>query len=167
MTSVLEAYMPPVAHDSNREQPQAWVRVQGGARWRDILRITLPEGYVPNVMTNHFGISVGGLLSVGGFGSRTPWHGLVCDNVLALDVVDGRGELLRCTPTNEHADVMAAVLGGLGQFGLIASATIPLHAVSIQGTTQFHCYYGCWYGVKCCFVACSMLIEITTCGAVN
>jgi FAD/FMN-containing dehydrogenase len=47
------------------------------------------------------------------------------DNVHKLQVVTGEGYLLTCSPTHE-ADLFHAILGGLGQFGLITRAHIRL-----------------------------------------
>lgn len=68
---------------------------------------------------------MGGTLSVGGIGGATSHHGLLVDNVLSLEVVTGTGELVRCSPA-ARPDLFHAVLGGLGQFGVITRATVRL-----------------------------------------
>jgi FAD/FMN-containing dehydrogenase len=47
------------------------------------------------------------------------------DNVLALDVVTGRGETITCSPLS-NADLFQTVRAGLGQVGVIVRATLKL-----------------------------------------
>lgn len=101
------------------------VVVDAGATWRSVLEAALPRGLTPPVLTNYLDLSVGGTLSVGGIGGTTHRYGLQTDNVLELEVVTGNGEQLTCSP-NERADLFDAVRAGLGQFGIIARATIGL-----------------------------------------
>ena len=58
---------------------------------------TLPRGLTPPVLTDYLNLSVGGTLAVGGVGATTPRYGLQSDNVLEIDVVTGRGEVLTCS----------------------------------------------------------------------
>jgi FAD/FMN-containing dehydrogenase len=99
--------------------------VEAGARWSDVLRAALAQGLTPPVLTDYIELSVGGTLSVGGIGGHTQHHGLQADNVLELDVVTGKGELVTCSETQRRA-LFDAVLGGLGQFGIIVRATLKL-----------------------------------------
>ncbi|CAD6240290.1 unnamed protein product [Miscanthus lutarioriparius] len=64
----------------------------------------------------------------GGVASTPAGAGLVAaliSNVLELDVVTGTGEVVTCSK-HKDADLFDAVLGGLGQFGIITRARIPL-----------------------------------------
>ncbi len=99
--------------------------VEAGAQWLDLIKATLAEGQTPPVATDYLGLSVGGTLSVGGIGGASSHHGLLVDNVLSLEVVTGRGELVRCSPSVRPA-LFHAVLGGLGQFEVITRATVRL-----------------------------------------
>ena len=99
--------------------------VDAGVRWVDLVRATLPLGLTPPVLIGLLVPSVGGTLSVGGIGGTSQDYGLQVDNVLELEVVTGRGELRTCSPTRSRG-LFEAVLGGLGQFGIITRATIPL-----------------------------------------
>jgi cytokinin dehydrogenase len=62
----------------------------------------------PPVLADYLRLSVGGTLTVGGVGAMTARHGLQADNVLELDVVTGRGDLLTCSP-ERHPDLFDAV----------------------------------------------------------
>ena len=108
-------------HELN--ETSAWV--DAGMRWSKLLEATLPLGRGPPTMTDYIELSIGGCLSVGGIGGQTYRHGLQVDNVLELEVVTGRGELVRCSPS-ENAELFHAVRGGLGQFGIIVRARIKL-----------------------------------------
>jgi len=99
--------------------------VDAGVRWLDLLTATVAQGLTPRVLTDFLELSVGGVLQVGGVGGHAHHVGFVVDNVDELQVVTGEGHLQTCSPTH-NADLFNAVLGGLGQFGIIVSATIRL-----------------------------------------
>ncbi|MGR7026503.1 FAD-binding protein [Geodermatophilus sp. URMC 62] len=105
------------------------VRVQGGATWRQVLSRTVPLGWWPPVVTGYAGLSVGGTLSMGGIGAASFRHGPQVDHVVALQVVTGEGELRTCSPS-EHPELFSAVLGGVGQYGVIVEATLALTPVA-------------------------------------
>lgn len=104
--------------------PQGAV-VDAGVRWLDLLTATAAQGYTPPVLTDYLELSVGGVLQVGGIGGHSHHIGFAVDNVRGLQVVTGEGRVVTCSPSNE-ADLFNAVLGGLGQFGLIVRALLSL-----------------------------------------
>lgn len=100
------------------------VVVDAGATWKQVLEATLPHGLKPPLLTGFVGISVGGTLSVGG----APMHGRrggLGEQVRALQVVTGAGDIVDCSPTAEP-DLFEAMFGGLGQCGVITQATVDL-----------------------------------------
>lgn len=101
------------------------VRAGAGATWRQVVQHTVLHGMSPRVLTDYTDLSVGGTLSVGGLGMQSFRAGTLADNVLALDVVTGNGDLVSCSPTH-HADLFDACRAGLGQFGIIVGARIAL-----------------------------------------
>ncbi|KAK1320144.1 Cytokinin dehydrogenase 3 [Acorus calamus] len=103
----------------------SYADVSGGTLWVDLLKETLRHGLAPRSWTDYLYLSIGGTLSNGGISGQTFKHGPQISNVLQLDVVTGRGEAVTCSPT-ERFDLFNAVLGGLGQFGIITSARILL-----------------------------------------
>jgi FAD/FMN-containing dehydrogenase len=103
-------------------------RVQVGLRWKDLLAATVPLGLQPPVLTGFVGLSIGGTLSMGGIGAASFRFGAQVDNVIALDVVTGEGELVTCS-RDENALLFNAVLGGVGQYGIIVRAKLPLEEV--------------------------------------
>ena len=70
-------------------------------------------------------LSVGGTLVVGGVGGTTSRFGVQSDNVIAMDVVTGKGEKVTCS-ASRNADLFDAVRAGLGQVGVITRATLRL-----------------------------------------
>jgi FAD/FMN-containing dehydrogenase len=101
------------------------VVIDAGATWHEVLAATLPRGLVPPVLPDYLDLTVGGTLAVGGVGAMTSRFGVVSDNVLDLQVVTGRAELVTCS-SNRDADLFDAVRAGLGQVGVITRATLAL-----------------------------------------
>lgn len=89
-----------------------------GVLWREVVAAAVPLGLSPPVLTGYPHVSVGGTHSAGGWGMSSARHGAQIDNCLALDVVSGEGELVRCS-REEEPELFHHVLGGLGQFGII------------------------------------------------
>jgi FAD/FMN-containing dehydrogenase len=113
--------------------------VDAGVQWLDLIEATLERGQTPPVATDYLGLSIGGTLSLGGIGGATSHHGMLVDNVLALEVVTGEGALVRCSPS-VRPDLFHAVLGGLGQFAVITRATVKL--VPAETTARvYHLFY--------------------------
>ncbi|KAK6256805.1 hypothetical protein QUC31_000264 [Theobroma cacao] len=111
-------------------QPRVWAResyvdVWGGELWIDVLRSTLEYGLAPKSWTDYLYLSVGGTLSNAGISGQAFNHGPQISNVYELDVVTGKGELLTCSE-EQNPELFQAVLGGLGQFGIITRARISL-----------------------------------------
>jgi cytokinin dehydrogenase len=99
------------------------VTVDAGATWRDVLTASLPR--IPAGLPDYLDLSVGGTLAVGGVGTRVSRTGVLADNVLDMEVVTGRGEILTCSP-QDRADLFDAVRAGLGQVGVVTRATLAL-----------------------------------------
>lgn len=99
--------------------------VDAGARWSDVLRVTLPRGLTPPVLTDYLELTVGGTLSVGGLGGASHHYGAQTDNVLELEVVASAGTLVSCSPA-ENREVFDAVRAGRGRNGIITRARLLL-----------------------------------------
>ncbi|GLT79087.1 hypothetical protein SLA2020_505930 [Shorea laevis] len=93
--------------------------------WIDVLEATLKHGLAPVSWTDYLYITVGGTLSNAGISGQTFRSGPQISNVYEVDVITGEGQLLTCTAKN-NSELFHAVLGGLGQFGIITRARIPL-----------------------------------------
>ncbi|GER51426.1 cytokinin oxidase/dehydrogenase [Striga asiatica] len=93
--------------------------------WVDVLRATVKRGLAPVSWTDYLYLTVGGTLSNAGISGQSFLHGPQIANVLQLQVITGQGENLTCSP-NKNSELFHAVLGGLGQFGIITKARIIL-----------------------------------------
>jgi cytokinin dehydrogenase len=100
------------------------ILVQGGVVWKNLLATSVPLGVHPPVLTGFVGLSVGGTLSMGGIGAASFHAGAQVDNVLELEVVTGEGELRVCSPF-QNPLLFNAVVGGVGQYGVIVRAKLP------------------------------------------
>ena len=118
----------------NRIEPTAHgdLDVAGGARWREIVNVAVPNGHVPRVLTDYLGLSVGGTLSAGGFGSTSHEYGAQVDNVRELEVVTGAGDVFACS-AEKNTDLFDAVRGGVGQYGVVVRATIAMRPLPPRG----------------------------------
>jgi FAD/FMN-containing dehydrogenase len=98
-----------------------------GARWQDFDRETQAHGLATTGGTvGDTGIA--GLTLGGGFGWLEGKLGMTVDNLLAADVVLANGERVRASDA-ENADLLWALRGGGGNFGVVTSFTYRLHAV--------------------------------------
>jgi FAD/FMN-containing dehydrogenase len=92
--------------------------VEAGAKWSEVLGVTLAQGMTPPVLTDYLELSVGGTLVVGGVGGNTSAFGVQTDNVIGIEVVTGSGEKFSCSAAS-HSDLFNAIRAGLGQVGVI------------------------------------------------
>lgn len=99
--------------------------VDAGVKWEDLVTEAVALGLTPPVLTDYLGLSVGGVLSVGGIGGATHRQGMVVDNCLELTVVTGEGDVVTCS-ASQRPRLFRSVLGGLGQFAIIVQARLRL-----------------------------------------
>ncbi|CAN1750218.1 Cytokinin dehydrogenase 3, partial [Linum perenne] len=102
-----------------------FVDVAGGSLWMDVLNATLKEGVTPVTWTDFLYLTVGGTLSNAGIGGNTFRFGPQISNVLEMDVVTGKGDIITCS-ANNNPELFNGVLGGFGQFGVITRARLAL-----------------------------------------
>lgn len=82
-------------------------------------------------------VGISGLMLSGGMGPLVRKHGMSCDNLLSLDMVDANGEIIKATANNEHKDLFWACRGGgAGNFGIVTSMQIKVYPA--QKVTWFN-----------------------------
>ncbi|MFJ4364056.1 FAD-binding oxidoreductase [Streptomyces chartreusis] len=113
----------------------AWV--EGGCTWADVNHATHAFGLATTggiVSTT----GVGGLTTGGGLGHLARRCGLACDNLASIDLVTADGSFMTCTD-EQHEDLMWAVRGGGGNFGVVTSFAYRLHPIAdiLGGPTFF------------------------------
>jgi FAD/FMN-containing dehydrogenase len=102
-------------------------QVGGGATANDVLAAAAPFGLV--AATGTVGsVGIVGLTIGGGYGPLGGRIGLAADNLLGAEVVLADGSLVQADAENEP-DLFWALRGGGGNFGVVTSVRLRLHAV--------------------------------------
>ena len=115
-----------------KEPGKKQVAVKGGTRVRDVVKLLLKEGLAFRALPSHDAQSIAGILStdVHGtgnvHGTENEW-GFVSQSVMRLKLIDGKGEVHVCEPTD---DLFKAAIGGVGALGIITE-------VMVQGVERF------------------------------
>lgn len=99
--------------------------VEAGALWADVAKASFARGLSPIVVTDWLGVTVGGTISMGGFGFMSFRRGTQMDNLLELEVVTGEGNVVVCS-REDSPELFDAVRGTHGKFGIITRARVPL-----------------------------------------
>ncbi|MDF3042353.1 MAG: hypothetical protein K0Q71_5059 [Thermomicrobiales bacterium] len=102
--------------------------IGAGVRMLDCYRrlwshgVTLPLGTCP-------GVGIAGLTLGGGIGFLSRKYGLTCDNLLAVELVDAKGQTLRAS-AETHPELFWALRGGGGgNFGIATAFTFRVHPI--------------------------------------
>ena len=100
--------------------------IEGGVTTGQLNRAAAEHG-LATVIGNDGSVGVIGLILGGGYGPLMTRFGLACDSLLSAEVVLPGGEIVTCD-ANHSEDLFWALRGGGGNFGVVTSARIGLHA---------------------------------------
>ena len=98
---------------------QGWVDAEGLASFDALVEATLAHGVMPQVVPQLKTITVGGAVAGVGIEATSFRHGLVHDTLLEADVLLASGEVVTCTPDNEHRDLFLALPNSYGTLGYV------------------------------------------------
>lgn len=108
--------------DTERRQ----LDVEGLATQETIVAHCLPQGLLPQVTPELRHITIGGATVGIGIESSGFRHGFVHDGLIEADVLLPGGEVVTCSPDNEHGDLFHALPNSYGTLGYILRARIAL-----------------------------------------
>ena len=110
-----------------------------GVTLKQLIAVTLEQGYIPPVLPFYHELTVGGVLSAGGIGSASHKYGAFISNVYELQVLTADGTTHTCTRSHLPG-LFHGVLGTFGQFGIILRAGLSLIKAADNYQTHRLCY---------------------------
>jgi hypothetical protein len=112
----LDDYSGLVWKDPEKKQ----LAVKGGTRVREVVELLHKEGLAFEALPSHDAQSIAGILSTDVHGTGKEW-GFVSQSVERLRLIDGKGEIHECEPSD---DLFKAAIGGIGAVGIISEVVI-------------------------------------------
>jgi FAD/FMN-containing dehydrogenase len=97
-----------------------------GVPFNELVEQTLPLGLVPIVVPELETITVGGAVAGCSIESMSYVHGGFHDTCLEYEIITARGEVLICTPENEHSLIFQMMHGSFGTVGILSRLVFRL-----------------------------------------
>lgn len=117
---------------------QGTIRVETGVTIEQILKRTLPEGWVFPATPGTKFVSVGGALSNNIHGKNCLTVGNIGESVLSFLIMLADGQIVECSRT-KNEELFFSAIGGLGLLGIIVEAHIQLNqsssSLSVESVT--------------------------------
>ncbi len=104
-------------HVIDVDPARQWVDVEGSTSYETLVAATLPRGVMPSVVPQLKAITVGGAAAGVGIEATSFREGLVHDTMLELEVLLADGEIVFCTPHNDHRDLFFGFPNSYGTLG--------------------------------------------------
>lgn len=111
-----------------------------GVTFADLFAATLPLGLAPIVVPELPTITIGGAVSGWSLDSTSFKYGGFHDTCLEYELVTARGDVLRCTPDNEHQLLFQMIHGSFGTLGILSKFTFRLLAVRLYVRVAYEQY---------------------------
>jgi FAD/FMN-containing dehydrogenase len=116
-------------HVNDVDTAAGMVEVEGLATYEALADATLARGAMPAVVPQLKTITVGGAVAGVGIEATSFRHGLVHDTLTSLDVLLPDGDIITCTPYNEHKDLFYGFPNSYGTLGYalrLVMRTLPV-----------------------------------------
>lgn len=115
--------MKKVQLDKNRGLATVQPGITGGQLYSALLK----DGFT-QVGGTCADVGISGLVLTGGMGPLLRIHGLTCDSLVSLEMVNADGVVIHATPDNEHKDLFWGCCGGGGgNFGVVSSLVLKVY----------------------------------------
>ena len=99
---------------------------ESGVMFEDLVAATLRYGLVPIVVPELKTITIGGAVSGCSIESMSFRYGGFHDTCVEYEVITAHGDVLTCTPDNEHALVFQMIHGSFGTLGVLSKLKFRL-----------------------------------------
>jgi FAD/FMN-containing dehydrogenase len=99
---------------------------ESGVTFEDLVQATLKYGLVPIVVPELATITIGGAVSGCSIESMSFARGGFHDSCLEYEVITATGDVLACTPRNEHHLVFEMMHGSFGTLGILSKLVFEL-----------------------------------------
>ena len=95
------------------------IETEGMVTYEALSDAALTHGLMPAVVPQLKSITIGGAIGGIGIESSSFRYGLPHETVLEMDVLLGNGDIICCTPNNEHRDLFFGLANSYGSLGYI------------------------------------------------
>ncbi len=105
------------------------VRAQAGLSLAELMRLTIPKGWLPPVIPGTRHVTLGGMLACNVHGKNHFKHGDFAEHVLSARIFLANGESVDCSPES-YPDLFWATAAGYGMTGIIEEITLKLTPIT-------------------------------------
>ena len=105
------------------------VEVEGMTTYADLTDACLAQGCMPQVVPQLKSITIGGAVSGIGIESTSFRYGLPHETIKRMEVLLANGDVVDCSPDNEHADLFFGIPNAYGTLGYVLkleARTLPV-----------------------------------------